>query len=94
MHLQGKRIWYFASQFRLFATHALLCTRIHSLLCTKSTRSYTPLGFNDNEVNGVIIQGSWREHAAPNAVSLENDRSGRPNLIAKRMGQIFRDLSQ
>ena len=56
---------------------------LHNMLRTKSTESYTPVGFIDSETNDGIIEGTWREGTAPNLPPLEDMRYGRTSLAGK-----------
>ena len=56
---------------------------LHNMLRTKSSESYTPVGFIDTETNDGIIEGTWRKGTAPNLTPLEDMRYGRTSLAGK-----------
>eukprot|EP00794_Sanderia_malayensis_P017912 gene17912-biopygen12902 len=51
------------------ATSVVLAALVlHNLLRTKSSESYTPLGFADAIVDGDVIEGDWRSTASASAL--------------------------
>ena len=71
----GFGIW--NNRFKLFSTKTQLTPEktaiavmaslaLQNMLRTKSSESYTPVGFIDTETNDGIIEGTWREGTAPN----------------------------
>ena len=56
---------------------------LDNMLSSKSSESYTPVGFIDTETNGCIIEGTWREGTAPNLALLEDMQYGRMCLAGK-----------
>lgn len=91
-------IW--VNVFRLFSTRANLSPDkaktlimaslvLHNMLRTESAESYTPRGFIDSEVDGNIIQGDWRNTAAPNIAPLEIERRGRQNLNGEQIRHSY-----
>ena len=88
----GFGIW--SNRFKLFSTKAQLkpekttiavmaSLALHNMLRTKSSESYTPVGFIDTETNDGIIEGTWREGTAPNLAPLPDMRYGRTSLAGK-----------
>ena len=56
---------------------------LDNMLSSKSSESYTPVGFINTKTNGGIIEGTWREGTAPNLALLEDIRYGRTSLAGK-----------
>ena len=88
----GFGIW--SNRLKLFSTTAQLMPEkttiavmaslaLHNILRTKSSESYTPVGFIDTETNDGIIEGTRREDTAPNIAPLEDMRYGRTYLAGK-----------
>ena len=66
---------------------ASLC--LHNMLRTKSKNSYTPVGFLDQENEGVVEGGSWRDISAPNIVPLQPAPHSRKNVSAEAVREKF-----
>ena len=70
----------------------------HNMLRTKSSESYTPVGFIDTETNYGVIEGTWREYNAPNLAALEHMRYGRTSLadknVRQKLSEYFNGLGQ
>ena len=92
----GLGIW--SNRFKLFSTKAQLTPEkttiavmvslaLHNMLRSKSSESYTPVGFIDTETNDGVIEGVWREGTAPNLAPLEDMRYGRTSLAGKDIRQ-------
>ena len=92
----GFGMW--SNRFKLFSTKAQLTPEkttigvmaslaLHNMLRTKSTESYTPVGFIDTETNDGAIEGTWREGTAPNLAPSEDIRYGRTSLAGKDIRQ-------
>ena len=56
---------------------------LHNMLRTKSSESYTPLGFIDTETNDGVIEGAWSEGTALSLATSEDMRYGRTSLTGK-----------
>ena len=93
-------IW--INRFRLFATRASLTPEkaetvvmaslaLHNMLRTKSSESYTPGGFIDQEdESGEVLPGNWRQDsAAPNMVDLQIHPPHRKNISAENIRTKF-----
>lgn len=91
-------IW--ANRFRLFSNRANLSPEkteiivmaslaLHNMLRTKSRESYTPAGFVDQENEGVVVGGSWRDTSAPNIVPLQPAPPSRKNASAEAVREKF-----
>ena len=93
-------IW--INRFRLFATRASLTPEkaetvvmaslaLHNMLHTKSSESYTPGGFIDQEgESGEVLPGNWRQDsAAPNMVDLQIHPPHRKNISAENIRTKF-----
>ena len=68
---------------------------LHNVLRTKSSESYTPVGFNDTETNNGTIVGMWGEGSAPNLASSEDMQYERTSFASKDVRKkLCQDLSE
>ena len=65
---------------------------LHNMLRTESQESYTPQGFIDSEVDGILTEGDWRNDAAPNIAPIKRERGGSASLDGENIRNIFCDF--
>ena len=82
------------NKFKLFTTKAqstpgkkavavMASLPLHNIVRTKTSESYTPVGFIDTETNDSVIEGTWRKKTPPDLTLLKDTCYGRTSLPYK-----------